>query len=507
MPTRKHCFVAIGLVLLVARASDLKAQDKARIDLKGDKTAIKAGASDTGAKITQKSQNVIYCEQAVTAGKWEKFALTFTPEADGKVDVMLRGEFQANGVQLWIDYDKLELAGATIVNGDFEQKADPANVPAGWQFKSWGKSKVVRGKDESHPPHSGEAYVVVSHVNCIWQTLDVKKDQAVTLTVYARLSASDAQDAQDAASGEKKDEKKMQATKPKSYPGKLVRILLIGNSYSQNASEYLPALVESQGNSLVLGHAEIGGCSLEKHWTLAQKFEANPSDFQGKPYSKRSLRELLESDTWDIVTLQQHSWLSRDLKTYRPFAANLAAYIRKYAPQAKILVHETWAYRTDDMGLLKKTHTTQEQMYQALHDAYQVIAKEIEADRIIPTGTAFQNARQDPRWKLEVPDNVDPSAYKYPDLPVQKHSLVLGWAWSKKGKATPQLIYDPKHCNAAGKYLAAVVWYETIYGDLTRKPFVPPKLSAEDAALMREIAHKTVREGLKPKPSAEKPKE
>ena len=87
MPTRKHCFVAIGLVLLVARASDLKAQDKARIDLKGDKTAIKAGASDTGAKITQKSQNVIYCEQAVTAGKWEKFALTFTPEADGKVDL------------------------------------------------------------------------------------------------------------------------------------------------------------------------------------------------------------------------------------------------------------------------------------------------------------------------------------------------------------------------------------------------------------------------------------
>lgn len=291
------------------------------------------------------------------------------------------------------------------------------------------------------------------------------------------------------------------AAKSAQPQGKTFKILLIGNSFSQNATEYLPKLVESQGNTLVLGHAEIGGCTLEKHWALAQKSEADPADKEGRPYyagpSKRSsLKEMLESDKWDIVTLQQQSWASRDLKTYQPFAGNLAAYIRKHAPQAKIWVHETWAYRTDDTGLLKQT--TQEKMYIGLRDAYATVAKEIQADKIIPTGTAFQNARQDPRWQLEVPAKVDPKAFTHPDLPVQKHSLTRGWAWSEKG-GKYELTYDPKHCQASGKYLAALVWYETLYGDLTQPAFAPADLSEADAALMREIAHKTVKEGLKPK--------
>ncbi len=309
------------------------------------------------------------------------------------------------------------------------------------------------------------------------------------------------------------------AAQPAQGAGKTVKILLIGNSFSQNATEYLPKLVESQGNSVVLGHAELGGCSLEKHWGMAEKFEANPSDKDSKYYNKKSLREMLEGDKWDIVTMQQHSWLGRDIKTYQPFAAKLADYVRKYAPQAKIYLQETWAYRKDDMGLLKKANITPEQMYVELRDNYAKTAKEIKADQIIPSGTAFQNIGQDPRWQLDVQENVEKSAFKYPDLPVQKNSLIRGWAWTRKdGKSSAsltakeveertagndkggdyELTYDAKHCNTAGKYMLALVWYETIYGDLTKPAFTPPDLPEADAAVIREIAHRTVKEGLKP---------
>lgn len=283
-------------------------------------------------------------------------------------------------------------------------------------------------------------------------------------------------------------------------PGKLLKVLVIGNSYSQNATQYLPDLVKSQGNRLIIASAEIGGCSLEKHWSLAEKHESNPGDPEGKPYGpipKSSLKEKLQANQWDIVTLQQHSWLSRDLKTYQPFAGKLADYVRRYAPGAKIVLQETWAYRADDATMLKKNGITQEQMYVAIHEAYKAIAKELSVDTIIPTGTAFQNAWQDPRWQLQVPASIDPTAFKYPQLPPQRNTLIIGWQWSKLEPR--KLMFDPKHCVAAGKYLGALCWYETLFGDLTNKPYVPAELSAIDAALMQEIAHKTVKLGLKPK--------
>jgi len=290
---------------------------------------------------------------------------------------------------------------------------------------------------------------------------------------------------------------------------KTVRLLAIGNSFSQNATEYLRQVVESQGNTLVLGQAAIGGCPLEKHWNLAQKHEANPDDPEGKPYTgrradghdgKMSLKELLQAQAWDVVTIQQQSWDSRDLGTYRPYAGQLSAYIRQHAPQSKLWVHETWAYRSDH-PLLKKGRMTPEQMYQSLHDAYATIAGEVHAEGIMPVGTAFQNARDDPRWKPDIQKDVDPKALKYPELPRQVHALCAGWRWDTKGQP-PTLGFDGKHCTPAGKYLAALVWYEVFFGDLHGEVFVPKDLPRADAALLREIAHKTVREGLRPQGDA-----
>lgn len=305
---------------------------------------------------------------------------------------------------------------------------------------------------------------------------------------------------------------------PTPTTGKTLRVLKIGNSFSQNATEFLPALAKAQGHTLILGRAEIGGCTLKRHWEHASAHESDSNDAYGKPYSfaapaatsatasagatgdktkpvKKSLKELLLSEPWDIVTLQQQSLNAPNLETYQPYAGQLAAYIRQHAPQAKIWFHETWAYRADDK--LFKKDTTQIEMYRSIHNAYAAIAKEIQAERIIPVGTAFQNARQDPRWQLELEPNVDLKAYKHPALPRQVHALCIGYNWDTKSK-TPKINYDGKHCSPAGKYLGALVWHETIFGPSEHPVHVPKTIPTEDALVLQDIANKTVRDGLKP---------
>ena len=53
---------------------------------------------------------------------------------------------------------------------------------------------------------------------------------------------------------------------------KTVRILAIGNSFSQDAVEqYLHELAEAEGISTIIGNMFIGGCSLERHVKTARE--------------------------------------------------------------------------------------------------------------------------------------------------------------------------------------------------------------------------------------------
>ncbi|MEX0775111.1 MAG: endo-1,4-beta-xylanase [Phycisphaeraceae bacterium] len=188
MTHRMFQILSIAVVLLSAQFAS--AESLSRIDLKGE-MALKPGKSDTGAKAQKAAAGTILVQQAVTGDKWAKFSFSFTPSADGKVEVLLRGEYRKDGTEIWINYDKLEGNGASITNGDFEEKGESPKAPAGWEFKNWSQSKVVRKKGAAGA-HSGDAYVLVSHTNRIWQSITVQKDQEVTLTLYARLDAQSA---------------------------------------------------------------------------------------------------------------------------------------------------------------------------------------------------------------------------------------------------------------------------------------------------------------------------
>ena len=274
-----------------------------------------------------------------------------------------------------------------------------------------------------------------------------------------------------------------------------IKVLAIGNSFTENTTRYLPDIARAAGCELTLGKATIGGSPLATHWANALLAEKNPADPKAKAYSYNgkpvTLKEMLVAQNWDVITLQHHSMDSSKVETYRPFARELRDYIRKYAPRARVVLHQTWAYREDDPAF--KTGFTQADMRRRLRSAYQTIADELGAE-ILPVGDAFENARLDPEWKGLFPDpDFDYAKPQFPNLPDQSHSLNVGYTWGKDKEGRRRLDYDGHHANACGEYLGAAVWFEFLFGQsVVGNEYVPRELSSADTAILERIAHETV---------------
>ena len=178
-----------------------------------------------------------------------------------------------------------------------------------------------------------------------------------------------------------------------------LKVLMIGNSFSISCTRQLPQVAGANGHRLDLASLFIGGCSLERHW---RNVEAAATNAAFRPYrfdrfvdgrcvvekGAANIPDALAMDKWDVVTLQQSSHFSWDPATYQPWGDNLVAKIRALAPQAKILVQETWSYPPWDRRL-GKFGFDQVEMYARLHDAYGAFAKKY-GFGIIPVGTAAE---------------------------------------------------------------------------------------------------------------------
>jgi len=277
---------------------------------------------------------------------------------------------------------------------------------------------------------------------------------------------------------------------------KTVRLLTIGNSFAQNALRFLPDIVKASGNELIVGRANLGGCTFERHWNHAAKYLADPSDKAGKPYGGKSLVEMLQSRKWDAVTVQQVSWQSHDTRTYEPYASNVVGLVRKHAPQARLLMHQTWAYRVDDPRFVpanagKQPHT-HKVMYEQVRSAYHAMARKLDTG-ILPSGDAMYLADTDPTWGYQPDPAFGPKTAKHPALPDQSHSLHGGYSWRKQKDGSWRLGMDGHHANRNGEYLIGCVWYEVLFGrDVTNNPYVPKGLDAAYAAFLRKTAHQAV---------------
>lgn len=173
-----------------------------------------------------------------------------------------------------------------------------------------------------------------------------------------------------------------------------MKVLAIGNSFSQDATRYLHEIAKSANYEMKVVNLYIGGCSLARHYRNMLSGEAAYSlEFNGQSTGFYvSLEQALLSDEWDYVTLQQASHYSGDYDTYQPYLETLAEYVRTYCPKANLVIHETWAYEEGCARLKEKAgYDNSTDMYNDLHKNYDRAAKEIDAHMIIPSGTLFKD--------------------------------------------------------------------------------------------------------------------
>ena len=295
-----------------------------------------------------------------------------------------------------------------------------------------------------------------------------------------------------------------------------LKVLMIGNSYSASVLHQTPKIASSMGLKVDFVNCNIGGCTLKTHWENVEK-SSNPNyrpylAMFGTPESetaamvrkvcvkgKTNIPQLLGAVKWDVVTIQQGSTRSAFADTYQPYADNLIATIRKHAPQAEILIQETWAYISYHEKF-NEWKFGQKEMYRRLHENYTALAKKT-GFRVIPVGTAVERyrAKLPPFKKLS---KEEWNAIEKPNLPdicgdpcgVPKWRKPYRW---EKGydKEKVQLMIDSTHLNEEGKYLQACVWLSVICGmDVREVKWIPDGMSQEKAMLMREVAYDTVKD-------------
>jgi len=216
-----------------------------------------------------------------------------------------------------------------------------------------------------------------------------------------------------------------------------MKILSIGNSFSEDAQRYLHRLAKHDGVNMKTVNLYIGGCSLRTHYL--NMLDDNPDyefQFNGeKTGLKVSIRQLLASDDWDYITLQQASHFSPYHETYTPYIEELAEYVREYCPHSKILIHNTWAYEdgSDKLFNVAKFETGKD-MLKSVNASYEKAAEAINADGIIPCGNAMMNA-------------LDLGMEK-----IHRDTFHAGWG--------------------AGRYLLALTWYKYLTGnDISNNTF------------------------------------
>ncbi|QYY36925.1 DUF4886 domain-containing protein [Ruficoccus sp. ZRK36] len=287
-----------------------------------------------------------------------------------------------------------------------------------------------------------------------------------------------------------------------------IKVLGIGNSFTNNAHHFLSKVCESvDGVNAEIGTAFIGGCSLDRHMRHAQEHEADPET--GNEYvfrlnwkymgSHKSLKEILQYTDWDVISIQQVSTKSYKEETFYPYAKQLIDYVRQYCPDAEIVVHETWSHSVNSPRT--KRMIDSDAMYEKLHANYAKIAAE-NGLRVIPVGTAFQNARATEMWDLK-PNDFDPENHGlvYPqdkdNLPDMSKSLNKDYMWRETDDGWV-VKTDGYHANTAGEYLGALVWFQFLTGvDARKVTYQPDGLSDEQAASLRQIAYETV-EAIQP---------
>lgn len=183
--------------------------------------------------------------------------------------------------------------------------------------------------------------------------------------------------------------------------GKTLKVLAIGNSFSNNTTNYLYDVKTQGATDIAIGRLYISGCSLQTHVSNAESnapaYECSKNtDGSWNSVNSATLLYALQDEDWDIITLQQNSGNSGKANTFNPSLELLIEYVNKNKtnPNARLVWNMTWAYQTGStQSGFAGYNNDQMTMYNAILDAVQTtIVSNKGITGVIPVGTAVQNA-------------------------------------------------------------------------------------------------------------------
>ncbi len=175
-----------------------------------------------------------------------------------------------------------------------------------------------------------------------------------------------------------------------------MKVLTIGNSFSEDATAYLYRIARSAGIEILVVNLCIGGCSLEMHANNLNSDAKAYKKFVNTDYVEEtvSLKDALLSEEWDAITVQQVSYLSGLIDTYEPYAGELINAIKKYASSAKIYFHKTWAYEIDSThNGFSNYDCSQQKMLDMINKTTDIFCK-YNGLPIIPSGDVIAELRR-----------------------------------------------------------------------------------------------------------------
>ncbi|MBQ7624423.1 MAG: DUF4886 domain-containing protein [Clostridia bacterium] len=249
-----------------------------------------------------------------------------------------------------------------------------------------------------------------------------------------------------------------------------MKILSIGNSFSENMQTYVHQMAEAAGENVTVVNAYYGGCTMRRHTVFYdKKIPIYRRYMNGKCEEEGvTLQSIISSDKFDFVTFQPGTggWEEQgEVTPNAPYFGRLIGIAKEYQPQATLVYNHYWADSdTSTRNVFRLVFGSDREKMRALWQKYADQAKnEYGIEYINPCG------------------------------------LAVDIAYKEMGD---RLYLDGYHMSWVGNYLLGCEWLEYFTGKRTPESFIPtppenPKIEvaapdARELEIMREAAHKAV---------------
>ena len=172
-----------------------------------------------------------------------------------------------------------------------------------------------------------------------------------------------------------------------------IKILTIGNSFSDDAMEYVYQIAKEAGVQYVeLGNLRANSCSLAMHLSYATNNSASytfrywaDGATKWSDTGSYTMKRAVEYTDWDYIVFQQVSTDSGKASTYDDLN-KLIDYVKPLNPEAKLAWHMTWSMRAD--------YASSGPSYSAIVNAVkEKVLTNTRIDTVIATGTAIESAK------------------------------------------------------------------------------------------------------------------